>query len=406
MSVSFFVSGGNLENTNAPTYAVDPTLYKVYVLDAGQAPTNGLVVGGTSATLNFGDTGTITFSWSGGVYEGWTPNSWAPEATSNGNYGVQTDYYAATAGNSVTFNFGSSNPQTFFGLTWGSINSDNVISFYKAGVLVGTLYGSQVESAINPASPSSVEQGTYYVGANISGGFDSVTCSNYNQGFEFGNVSYYPTAVTNISSGTPAIPVIILNDGAPICFLGGSMIATPRGEVAVERLKAGDLVTLADGRTAPVSWLGRQTIATAFADALRVAPIRIKAGALADSVPSRDLLLSPGHAVLVNGILAQAGALVNGVSIVRETDIPARFTYYHVEVADHSLILAENTPAETFIDNVERMGFDNWEEHPGGAEIIELDLPRATSHRQVPRSIRAHLAARAAALYGDLAIAA
>ena len=406
MSVSFFVSGGNLENINPPAYSVDPTLYNVYVLNAGEAPNNGMVVGGTSTTLNFGAAGTITFSWSGGVYEGWTPNTWAPEATSNGNYGVQTDYFAATAGNSVTFNFGSSNPQTFFGLTWGSINSDNVISFYKAGVLVGALYGSQVESSINPGSPSSVEQGTYYVGANVAGGYDTVVLSNYNQGFEFGNVSYYPTAVTDITSGTPAIPVIVLNNGAPICFLGGSMIATPTGEIAVERLKAGDLVTLADGRAAPVSWLGRQTIATAFAAPLLVAPIRIKAGALADSVPSRDLLLSPGHAVLVDGILAQAGALVNGVSIVRETELADRFAYYHVEVADHALILAENTPAETFIDNVERMAFDNWAEHPGGGEIVELDLPRATSHRQVPRSIRARLAARAAALYGELAIAA
>jgi hypothetical protein len=53
----------------------------------------------------------------------------------------------------------------------------------------------------------------------------------------------------------------------------------------------------------------------------------------------------------------------NGTSIVRETDVPEVFTYYHVEVDDHSLILAENTPSETFVDNVDRLNFDNWAEH-------------------------------------------
>jgi hypothetical protein len=103
-----------------------------------------------------------------------------------------------------------------------------------------------------------------------------------------------------------------------------------------------------DGRTMPVSWIGRQTVSTRFADPLRVLPIRIKAGALGVGVPSRDLLLSSDHAVLVGDVLIQAGALVNGSSIVRETDVPQTFTYYHVELDDHSLILAENTPAETF----------------------------------------------------------
>jgi hypothetical protein len=187
----------------------------------------------------------------------------------------------------------------------------------------------------------------------------------------------------------------------PICFVAGTLIRTPDGEVAVETLKRGDRVLTQDGRIATVDWLGIQTISMKFADKLRVLPIRIRAGAIAENAPSRDLLVSPDHAILVEGALIQAGALVNGSSIVRETKVPVTFKYYHVEVEDHSLILAENTPAETFVDNVERLAFDNWAEHealyPNGKPITELPYPRAKSHRQVPVSTRVMLAARAEA---------
>ncbi len=198
--------------------------------------------------------------------------------------------------------------------------------------------------------------------------------------------------LTNPGSGSTT-------DTITICFMAGTQVRTPMGEVAVETLGRGDLVVTSDGRAVPVTWLGRQTVSTKFGDPLRVLPIRIKAGALGDNVPSRDLLLSPDHAVLIEGALIQAGALVNGTSIVRETNVPQVFTYYHVETDDHSLILAENTPAETFVDNVDRLNFDNWAEHqalyPDGKPITELPYPRAKAHRQVPVHMRVKLAERA-----------
>jgi hypothetical protein len=186
---------------------------------------------------------------------------------------------------------------------------------------------------------------------------------------------------------------------SPVCFMAGTRVLTPDGESPVESLKRGDLVLTADGVARPIGWLGRQTVSTVFGDPVRVLPIRIMAGALADNVPCRDLLVSPDHALLVDGVLIQAGALVNGTSIVRETNAPRVFVYYHVELDDHSLILAENTPAETFVDNVDRLGFDNWAEHeslyPDGKPIVEMPCPRAKSRRQVPANIRVALAQRA-----------
>ena len=186
-----------------------------------------------------------------------------------------------------------------------------------------------------------------------------------------------------------------------VCFMPGTMVSTPNGEVAVETLKAGDLVLNTEGAAVSVRWLGRQTVSTVFSDPLRVLPIRVAAGAIDENVPSRDLLVSPDHALFIGGVLVHAAALVNGTSVTRETGVPQTFTYYHVETADHSLILAENTPAETFIDNVDRMAFDNWKEHEAlgeGEPLVEMSYPRAKSHRQVPTAIRRQLAVRAAAI--------
>jgi hypothetical protein len=185
----------------------------------------------------------------------------------------------------------------------------------------------------------------------------------------------------------------------PLCFMPGTLVRCPQGDVAVEALKVGDFVLTTEDKIMPIRWIGRQTVSLLFADKLRALPIRIRAGALAENVPVRDLLISPDHAILVDEVLVQAGALVNGKSIIRETNVPRVFTYYHVELDDHSLILAENVPAETFIDNVDRMRFDNLEEHealyPEGKPIVEMPYPRAKAHRQVSSSIRTKLAKRA-----------
>ncbi len=194
------------------------------------------------------------------------------------------------------------------------------------------------------------------------------------------------------------------------CFMPGTRVATPAGEVAVETLKPGDLVLTSAGEAKPVNWVGRQSVARRFSDPLRNWPVRVKAGALADNVPRRDLLLSPDHALFLDGAMFQAGALVNGTSVVRETDVPDTWTYYHIELDDHSLILAEGAPAETFVDNIDRLAFDNWDEfealYPDGKALVELPYPRAKAWRQTPRHIRALLAERAEAIGAETAAAA
>jgi len=214
----------------------------------------------------------------------------------------------------------------------------------------------------------------------------------------------------NGTFGLTGGPLSISGDDITVCFLGGTHIRTPEGDAPVESLKIGDPVVTADGRILPVRWVGVDTVSTLFADPLRVMPIRMRAGSLGENVPSRDLFVSPDHAMFIEGVLVQAGALVNGVSITRETNLPHTFKYYHLEFAEHCLILAEGAPTETFIDNVDRMSFDNWAEHRalfGDINaIVEMDYPRAKSARQVPDAVKAMIAARQAHFLSELATAA
>jgi hypothetical protein len=185
------------------------------------------------------------------------------------------------------------------------------------------------------------------------------------------------------------------------CFLAGTLIATPAGARAIETLCVGDLVLTADGRAVPILFTGRTTVVARTARGARGLPILIRAGALADGVPSRDLQASPQHGIVVDDMLVSAQALVNGLSIRRMPAPAPVFIYYNIETEAHEVILANGTPVETFCDHIGREAFDNHAEfqarYPEGRLIGEMALPQAQSARQLPRATRARLDARALA---------
>ncbi len=142
------------------------------------------------------------------------------------------------------------------------------------------------------------------------------------------------------------------------CFARGTRIATPSGDVAVEAIEPGTLLTLARGGSAPVKWVGHRRLRPAASKVPpSVQPVAVAQGALGDGLPLRELRLSPEHAVFIGGLLVPVGLLVNGRSIV-QLDVET-VEYFHVELDGHDIILAEGAPAETYLDTGNRSIFAN-----------------------------------------------
>ncbi len=196
-----------------------------------------------------------------------------------------------------------------------------------------------------------------------------------------------------------------------VCFAAGTHIRTPSGERVVESLAPGDIVfALADGQASPqpVKWVGRRRIdLRAHPRPETVAPVHIQHDALAAKVPHTDLLLSPDHAIFVDGKLICARQLINGATIWQETDLPS-IEYFHIELDSHAILLAEGLPVESYLNTGNRGFFANSDEplvlHPNPTD--ESDYPTREAGSCAPfvwdeasvRPVWQRLADRAAAI--------
>jgi Hint domain len=190
-----------------------------------------------------------------------------------------------------------------------------------------------------------------------------------------------PGAVSINSNGTFTTPFqldIITSQAIP-CFVRGTLIATPDGKRPVENLRPGkQVITLADGEEVPrtVTWVGHRRIdLTRHLRPETVAPIRIERDAFADDMPHRDLLVSPDHAIFVDGKLICARQLVNGTTIRQECDSRA-VHYYHVELDRHAILVAEGLPAESYLDTGNSGFFAN----SGAPLVLHPDLTDETDY--------------------------
>jgi hypothetical protein len=195
------------------------------------------------------------------------------------------------------------------------------------------------------------------------------------------------------------------NTTIELCYLRGTRILTPTGEVPIETLRAGDRVVTRFGGIQPVRWIGRQRLSRRMQlQAPEKLPVRIAAGALGDHLPARDLYVSPGHSMLLDNVLVLASVLVNGITVTQA--VPSGHAgpidYLQIELAAHDCIIAEGTWSETFADGPGlRDAFDNAADFyalfPDAAppEALALCAPRPDSGAALQAALRP-IAARAA----------
>jgi hypothetical protein len=91
-------------------------------------------------------------------------------------------------------------------------------------------------------------------------------------------------------------------------------------------------------------------------------PVIVRSGALGPGVPGRDLRITKGHSLYLDDVLIPVEFLVNHRTILWD-DHAQEVHVFHVELATHDVLLANNAPAESYRDDGNRWLFQNT--HPG-----------------------------------------
>ncbi|MFE3838582.1 Hint domain-containing protein [Pseudogemmobacter sonorensis] len=155
-----------------------------------------------------------------------------------------------------------------------------------------------------------------------------------------------------------------------ICFAPGTLLRTPAGAAPIESLRPGDLIQTKDNGAQEVLWTGSRRMSGARLYAMpHLRPVRLRSGALGSGRPEGDLLVSPGHRMLVRGaparalfnceeVLVAAGDLVNGGSIAVDAGL-REVSYRHLLLERHEIVFANGLETESF--------------HPGATALDVLD---------------------------------
>jgi hypothetical protein len=291
------------------------------------------------------------------------------EAIDGAQVTVSSNVAGINAGSQMTYDIAAGSAINLqVGLANVGLLNNTTINFENTG---GTGQFTLTPAAINLSLTS------FPVVTGLSNG-DKITVAGATSASLTGNTLtfHYPgllgldTTASFTLQGIPAGSTITFDSTTDTavfaCFLRGTRIATPYGEVAVEDLRPGDMVLTLNRGRAPIRWIGRRVLDPLMIDRPRDAwPIRIQQGALSDNVPHRDLLVSPDHCLFVQDVLIPAKLLVNGTTIVQE-EYEDPFEYFHIELDSHDVVLAEGMLAETYLDLGNRHMFLG----PGVAQVL------------------------------------
>ncbi len=230
-----------------------------------------------------------------------------------------------------------------------------------------TISGPLSTDKLNFANQSGIS-GSYNANSGVLSLIGTTSILNYENAL---SSITYSNSGDPTGGGTDAHRTIswVVNDGAAnsaasdsslttLCFCAGTRIATPTGEVAVQRLAVGDVVLTAGGAARKIVWIGVGRVPVTPGRRSAATPVIVHKGALARNVPHHDLRVSKGHALYLDEVLVPVEFLVNHRSI--EWDDRAReVSLYHVELETHDVLWANGALAESYRDDGNRWLFHN-----------------------------------------------
>ncbi|SIQ15586.1 Ca2+-binding protein, RTX toxin-related [Paracoccus thiocyanatus] len=151
-----------------------------------------------------------------------------------------------------------------------------------------------------------------------------------------------------------------------VCFLRGTLIKTEDGEVPVEQLEPGMKVMTLDHGMKALRWIGKRVLtAQELAEQPKLRPIRIRAEALGERLPERDLIVSPQHRVLLRSAVARrmvgeaevllAARHLIGLDGIEVVEDMAEVEYWHFMFDRHEVVFSNGAPTESLYTGPEAM---------------------------------------------------
>lgn len=339
------------------------------------------VLGGADADTIFGGSGNDTLQGNGGN-----------DSIDGGSGddilvgGAGTDILVGGSGND-TIDAGNTTPDDAGDLIFGNTGDDTFINIGQGEIIDG---GEDADGLDTDLLDLTGAAEAANAGGTLSVEFDPIDSeSGTVHFFDAAGVLTGQTQFSNIETVTP-------------CFTPGTLIATPKGERKVEELQIGDRVITRDNGIQEIRWVGHRPLTSAqLVRAEHLRPVLIRAGALGDNAPERDMMVSPNHRILVSNdktalyfedreVLVSAKHLtgLDGVDVVDVSTV----TYIHFMFDQHEVVLSDGAWTESFQPGSQSLkGLGNAQRN----EIFELfpDLKTETglrSYHSARRSLKRH----------------
>jgi hypothetical protein len=173
-----------------------------------------------------------------------------------------------------------------------------------------------------------------------------------------GEPAYFQRSYDILDASRVTVGTLLIRDNAPDditsvpCFVAGTLIATPTGNIAAQDLRANDLVTTLEHGAQKVRWITCSNLGDGISPLpSNATPVRIKPGLFGNRLP---LIVSPQHCILMVDEKTGKRFYTRAKHLAEETPLasfargPKRVTYVHVLLDHHATLSSNDIPSESF----------------------------------------------------------